>query len=168
MTQSTPEFGWGHININVSDLEASIGFYKKLGFSVFLPEIPYLGIAREAENYPMSAALLQAYNLNQGEIIRGCIMSLDKGYPKLDLIEYADPQAQQPAGGNNLGMARICLASKGVVADYETLSKQDVEFLSPPALAQNDMATVAVCKDPDGTLIELIELHMKNWRNRAP
>ena len=38
-------FGWGHININVSDLDASVGFYEKLGFEVFIPGIPYLNLS---------------------------------------------------------------------------------------------------------------------------
>jgi predicted lactoylglutathione lyase len=31
----TPKLSWGHININVSDLDTSIFFYEKLGFSLF-------------------------------------------------------------------------------------------------------------------------------------
>ena len=48
MSISAPKFTWGHININVSNLERSIEFYEKLGFEVFMPEIPYLGLNREA------------------------------------------------------------------------------------------------------------------------
>jgi catechol-2,3-dioxygenase len=29
---------WGHININVSDLDASIEFYEKLGFEFLSPQ----------------------------------------------------------------------------------------------------------------------------------
>tara|TARA_B100001105_G_scaffold178557_1_gene143962 strand:- start:40 stop:216 length:177 start_codon:yes stop_codon:yes gene_type:complete len=42
-----PKLGWVHININVSNLENAIAFYQKLGFSVIIPGIPYLGIEKE-------------------------------------------------------------------------------------------------------------------------
>ena len=37
-------FRWGHININVADLDLSISFYEELGFEIFMPGIPYLGL----------------------------------------------------------------------------------------------------------------------------
>ena len=48
MSDQSTKFGWGHININVRDLDQSIAFYEKLGFTVFLPGIPYLGLSRES------------------------------------------------------------------------------------------------------------------------
>ena len=42
------DLSWGHININVSNLDASIEFYEKIGFEVFLPVIPYLELAEIA------------------------------------------------------------------------------------------------------------------------
>jgi len=39
---------WGHININVSNLDASIEFYEKIDFEVFLLVIPYLELAEIA------------------------------------------------------------------------------------------------------------------------
>ena len=33
-------FSWGHININVQNLDQSIAFYRKLGFEVFIPGVP--------------------------------------------------------------------------------------------------------------------------------
>ena len=58
MKQQTPSLSWGHININVSNLDQSIAFYQKLGFSVLLPGIPYLGLTATPEltRMPASAA----------------------------------------------------------------------------------------------------------------
>ena len=33
---TTPDLSWGHININVSDLDTSIAFYEKPGFSLLM------------------------------------------------------------------------------------------------------------------------------------
>lgn len=45
---TTPNLSWGHVNINVSDLDASIAFYEKLGFSLLTPGVPYLGISKDS------------------------------------------------------------------------------------------------------------------------
>ena len=36
MSIQAPKFTWGHVNINVSNLERSIEFYETLGFEVFV------------------------------------------------------------------------------------------------------------------------------------
>ena len=59
MTEQVPKFGWGHINVNVSNLERSIAFYEKLGFQQFIPAIPYLGLTAQTEpvTLPQSSAM---------------------------------------------------------------------------------------------------------------
>ena len=49
MNDQALKLAWGHININVSNLERSIAFYQHLGFQVFIPAIPYLGLTTQAE-----------------------------------------------------------------------------------------------------------------------
>jgi catechol 2,3-dioxygenase-like lactoylglutathione lyase family enzyme len=49
MNNRTPDFSWGHININVTHLERSIEFYEKLGFELFIAAIPYLGLSADSE-----------------------------------------------------------------------------------------------------------------------
>jgi predicted lactoylglutathione lyase len=39
MTDQTASLSWGHININVSNLDTSIAFYEKLGFEIFITGI---------------------------------------------------------------------------------------------------------------------------------
>lgn len=46
MSDQATKLGWGHINVNVSNLNASIEFYEKLGFEAFIPAIPYLGLRK--------------------------------------------------------------------------------------------------------------------------
>jgi predicted enzyme related to lactoylglutathione lyase len=49
-------------------------------------------------------------------------------------------------------------------ADYKRLIDLGVDFISPPMTAKDGMAEIAVCIDPDGTLIELIQVHLDKWR----
>ncbi len=44
MTDHVLQFTWGHVNVNVSNLERSIAFYEKLGFESYRPGIPYLDL----------------------------------------------------------------------------------------------------------------------------
>jgi catechol 2,3-dioxygenase-like lactoylglutathione lyase family enzyme len=155
-------FGWGHININVKDLDASIRFYRKLGFDVFIAGIPYLGLNTEQPNaMPYNTA--EALGVPPGTVGRACIMQLDSGFPKIDLTELADVEQREPLQNKDRGLVRLCLVSQDLQADYEHLKSQGVEFLSPPETCHQRMADIATCKDPDGTLIELLQVHLDQW-----
>ena len=63
MSSSAPKLGWGHININVSDLDRSIDFYEKLGFEVFLTGIPYLSLDISARPQPLAGGMPTALGM---------------------------------------------------------------------------------------------------------
>ena len=155
-------FGWGHININVSDLDASVGFYEKLGFEVFIPGIPYLNLSNgQSGEVPDDAA--DALGIPHGTAGRACIMQLDRGFPKIDLTELTGVEQREPLKNTDRGLVRLCLASQDLAADYEHLKSQGVEFLAPPQSCHQRMAEIATCRDLDGTLIELIQIHLDRW-----
>ena len=155
-------FIWGHINVNVADLDLSITFYEKLGFELFRPSIPYLGLeAKEARAMP--EAIAQALAVPLSTKGRACIMQLGKGLPKLDLTEFSNSDTRPPLRNQDHGIVRLCLATKDLHAAYLQLTADGVEFLAPPTQCSERMAEVAVCKDPDGTLIELLQVHLDRW-----
>jgi len=51
MNTSKARLHWGHININVSNLEQAVGFYRKQGFEPFMPAIPYLALSTDPEHH---------------------------------------------------------------------------------------------------------------------
>lgn len=155
-------FGWGHININVRDLDVSIQFYRKLGFELFIPGIPYLDLNAERSG-AMPDDTVEALGLPHGTQGRACILQLDNGFPKIDLTELSDLEQREPLRNQDLGLVRLCLASQDLAADYEDLKSQGVEFMSPPATCHRRLADIAICKDPDGTLIELLQVHLERW-----
>ncbi len=159
---TTPNLSWGHININVSDLDASIAFYEKLGFSLLIPGVPYLGIGKDS-NSDIPNSQSKALGVPSGTTARACIMQLDDGFPKIDLTEFSNDSPQAPAANDDLGIARLCLATQNLAQDYELLMSVGVEFLSEPTEGVGGLADIAICRDPDGTLIELIELHLEKW-----
>lgn len=82
MSGEKPEFGWGHININVRDLDRSIAFYEKLGFEIFIPGIPYPALDTGSESKVLTDETTRALGIHQGTRGRACIMQLDDGFPK--------------------------------------------------------------------------------------
>ena len=151
---------WGHINVNVSNLDSSIEFYEKLGFEIYKPSIPYIGLTLDPTSNSMDKGSRTALGLPEETSGRACIMQLDNGYPKLDLTQLDDMPQSIPLSNADLGLVRICLASVNLEADYNNLKKLDVEFISPPQTAKDGRAEIAICVDPDGTLIELIQVHL--------
>ena len=154
---------WGHININVSDLDRSVAFYEKLGFTMAIPGIPYLGLSADEKAQTLNPSGAIALDVLAGTQGRACIMQLDDGFPKLDLTQWNAGEAKKPLCNNDKGIVRICLGTPDLKSTYESLVGDGVEFLSTPQQDQNRLADVAVCVDPDGTLIELIEIHFENW-----
>ena len=163
MKRQTPSLSWGHININVSDLDKSIAFYRKLRFTELLPGIPYLDLTATpgSNRVPASAAVaLGVPEQNEG---RACIMQLDDGFPKIDLTQWSTTEQQRPLHNADLGLVRLCLATQDLAGDYATLVEQGGPFLSTPQEMQGGKADIAVCIDPDGSLIELIQLYLDKW-----
>jgi catechol 2,3-dioxygenase-like lactoylglutathione lyase family enzyme len=155
-------FGWGHININVKDLDASVLFYQKLGFEPFISGIPYLNLTSEHHN-TFSADAAAALGVPPGTRGRACIMQLDSGFPKIDLTELAEVEQREPLQNTDRGLVRLCLISQDLMSDYDHLKGQRVEFLSPPKPCHQRMADVATCVDPDGSLIELLQVYLDKW-----
>ncbi len=158
----TQRFTWGHININVRNLDKSVMFYELLGFTRFLPSIPYLNLSVGGEaSIPESCS--KALGLEGDARGRACIMQLDDGFPKLDLTEFAASEQRDPLANGDLGVVRICLISQNLQEDYERLLARGVTFLTSPAPCHERLADVAVCRDPDGTLIELLQVYLDRW-----
>jgi catechol 2,3-dioxygenase-like lactoylglutathione lyase family enzyme len=144
--------GLVHVNVNCSDFERSKAFYEMLGFELFMEPLP--------TNTPEVAAAvgLEPYRL------RGGLMRLvDARSPfVIDLLEWQDPSDSSPpyARMNHLGIARIAMASSDLDGDMAKYKAAGVEFLSEPATVvwEGHADSRFVCfKDPDGTVLELVE-----------
>ena len=92
---------WGHININVANLESPWSSIK-LGFEVFMASIPYLNLSSDLEA-AMPAPTAHALGLSDDTKGRACIMQLHNGLPKLDLTELADAVQHAPLNNSDRG-----------------------------------------------------------------
>ena len=144
--------GLVHVNINCSDFDRSLRFYELLGFQkvVDVPpkNTPEVAAAVGMPPYTVKGALL--------------ILQNSKTPLMIDLLEWLEPTDNRPPYPNlyHLGIARIALSTNDLDSDIAFLKSEGVEFLSDPATVkiENQPETRFICfKDPDGTILELVE-----------
>jgi len=140
-----------HVNVNCSNLERSLRFYKMLGFKVAL-DIPEVGNSDTGRGLGLPDSVARAALLT---------LSDDPHATRLDLIEWKQPRdTEKPYPRlNHLGIARIALFTKGLRDEYRRLKGEGVNFISEPVVIRTGAgdALFACFYDPDGTILELIE-----------
>jgi len=142
-----------HFVLNVTNLERSLEFYQRLGFRVLRDNRDVIWPPTVAENFGMKVA--------QG---RGALLGLGESadHTRLDLIEWLEPRWAGPeqSGGSREVIPRIlALRTRNVRAAHAELAAAGVEFIGQPRDPDPRVGieSVVCCRDPDGTVVELIE-----------
>jgi catechol 2,3-dioxygenase-like lactoylglutathione lyase family enzyme len=140
-----------HFTLSVSSLERSIAFYTTIGFRVLRDNRDVVWPAFVATNFGLERA--------QG---RGALLALgdEALHTRLDLIEWLEPEARFP----DTPLARtapriVAIRAENVRAAYADLRDRGIEFIAPPygPDAAIGIEAVVCCRDPDRTIVELIE-----------
>lgn len=139
-----------HININVTDFDRSLLFYKLFGFQEIF--------GMEEAGSPNLSTGLRIPNA----VCRMALLKLgdDPRAARLDLIEWKHPRTQGTPYPHlyHTGIARLCLWTKNLDEDYERLKAAGVPFFSEPQpINLKGGECFVCCTDPDGTVLELIE-----------
>ncbi|HKQ81652.1 MAG TPA: VOC family protein [Steroidobacteraceae bacterium] len=141
---------FSHVAICVRDLDVSVEFYRKLGFSKFF---------EFTDDSPITGAVLGI----EMRKTRMAFMRLgdDPRQSFLDIVQFVDP----PTHGapyptlNNVGICRVAFSVDDIDQTYEMLQTIGVEFVTPLQRFTNpdgdDFAMVCF-KDPDGISLEII------------
>ena len=151
-----------HTVVNVHDLDESVAFYKLLGFEV-------LNDRRHVE-WPDFVASIFGMKKAKG---RGVLMVLpsDPNGPMIDLIEWVEPRARIAAVPNADGEVPriIAFRTKNVHAAYAALKAKGVTFTREMFGPDPGLGIVGscCCWDPNGNLIELIELNPGQRHSKA-
>jgi glyoxylase I family protein len=146
-----------HINVNCTDFDRSLEFYRLLGFDIVFD----VGTAEGGDYLRGLAMPLDSKN-------RAAILSLDPSEPKvarLDLIEWIRPEptgqaTHRPPSGDlaRTGIGRLSLFTRGIDEEYQRLRDAGVEFISEPVSMAGGGFRFCCCYDPDGAVIELVEM----------
>jgi len=135
-----------HTGIVVSDIDRSIDFYTKLlGFSI-------------KKDMVESGEYIDNFSDLKDAKVRTVKMSLDSG-DMVELLCYEShpeqPDMSRPI--TRIGCSHIALTVDDLDDTYQRLLESGVVFNSPPQLSPDGFAKVTFCKDPDGSLIEVVE-----------
>ena len=151
-----------HTVVNCRDLDESVAFYRRLGFEVLND--------RRNVVWPEFVAGIFGLKRAQG---RGVLMVLpeDRDGPMIDLIEWVEPEADfpDPALVQETVPRIIAFRTRNVHAAYAALSGQGVPFTQAPHTPTEALGIVgtACCYDPNGNIVELIELEPGVRHSRA-
>lgn len=138
----------GHLGICVSDLERSIRFYRDL--------LGFRPVSQVKVKGPESDRLLRLEGVDQRTVF------LERDGLRLALFAYQAPATKgdgAPRAMNELGLAAIMLRVDDLDATLEPFRAAGVRVLEETYTAHPGFRSklVFLC-DPDGTLIELVEM----------
>jgi catechol 2,3-dioxygenase-like lactoylglutathione lyase family enzyme len=139
-----------HVNVNCTNLDRSRQFYELVGFKV----VTELGLGGSDD-------MNRGLGLPNGSKARAVLMMLEPEKPRgtrIDLIEWVDPPTKGSPAPDlaHAGAVRIALWTIGIDEEYERLKSAGVEFLSD-VVGMGKGARFCCFKDPDGTILELID-----------
>ena len=144
-----------HLNLNVSDIDASLAFYRKLGFQV----LHVFGDGPQGSGDDVQEGM--AF---EGGRCKGAVITLGdhpRCWTKLELIQWVEPppEPRAAAGSTALGVSRVALRCKNIRALVDRLESDGIAMETP--VRETDIVGAkgfALFRDPDGVLLELIEL----------
>ena len=151
-----------HTVVNCRDLDASVAFYRLLGFEVLND--------RRNVVWPDFVASIFGMRRAKG---RGVLMVLpsDPDGPMIDLIDWVEPKARfpDPAHAAEEVPRIIAFRTRNVHQAHRELSAKGVRFTRDVFEPEEDLGLVGscCCYDPNGNLIELIELQAGVRHSRA-
>ena len=154
ISQQTQIIGMPYIGINVSDVEASVDFYRRFGYTK----------VRWINQQTLTAKESAAWGFDQPVTYRGADVALDRGdRHRLRLLQWIapfDPEPAYPPPINHKGINRLALTVPDVERAVAILKSQDVPFLSEvaPCCSGTDTDTGGIVHaiDPDGVFLELV------------
>jgi glyoxylase I family protein len=143
-----------HININCTNFERSLAFYKRLGFT----EVVDFGNGGDLVLANASGLKLPSPARGRARLLQ---LRDDPRACPIDLIEWLEPKSEgRPYEWlNHTGVVRVCLSSKKFWQDYEELKAYGVTFYATPGVLTYPRGqSLAVCfEDPDGTVLQLLQ-----------
>ena len=141
-----------HTIINAKNVDETVSFYETLGFAI-------VSDRRDAVWPDGSGASFALIPNPKG---RGVLMILpsDPEGPMLDIIEWLEPKATFPAPSPTTVPRVLAFRTENVRQAHKDLKAKGVKFTTeePTSIPQAGITGCIVAYDPNGTLIEMIEL----------
>jgi catechol 2,3-dioxygenase-like lactoylglutathione lyase family enzyme len=141
-----------HTIINAKRIDETVAFYEMLGFVI-------ISDRRDAD-WPKGGGV--SFGLVPNTKGRGVLMVLpdDPDGPMMDIIEWIEPKAQFAEPSPMTIPRVIAFRTQNVRQAHVELKAKGVVFTTdePTSIPQAGIVACAVARDPNGNLIEMIEL----------
>ena len=135
-----------HVGITVTNFGESIRWYNDMfGFKL---------INEESLTSQELEKLSKLYNVHNSSVKFGLLVIPKGGI--IEIFEFSNKLESPPLKWNMPGTTHLCLAVRNVPKWYDTLKSKGVKFLTTPQ--QTGSTHWVFLQDPDGNLIELIDL----------
>ena len=142
-----------HIAINSTDLDRSVAFYQRLGFTALQDRRVQNEAVKEA--FAVPSADLRFVHLRLGD---------DDQATLLDIVQWFDPDTAVNGNGpvpqHQRGITRFSVLTADTQRVYDELAADGVEFLTKPTVVMTPQGGWKVClvKDPDDVVVQVTEL----------
>jgi catechol 2,3-dioxygenase-like lactoylglutathione lyase family enzyme len=135
-----------HTGIVVSDMQREVAFYRDL-----------LGMQVWAD-FKDGSAYVQAVTEVPGAKVWMVKLKAADGV-SLELLQYlSHPQQPLPRRSCDVGPNHVALQVEDIDALYEKLKAAGIRFHAPPTLSGDGGAKVTYCRDPEGIILELVQI----------
>lgn len=141
--------GIDHVAISTGDIERLSAFYRgQLGFTEVFAQEWGVGNVVADRIIGLRDSVARVVMLRLGNVC-------------LELFQYQQPtpkqgDPQRPACDH--GITHLCLQVEDIHAEYDRLRANGMQFHCPPQDVHHGSARATYGRDPDGNIIELIEL----------
>jgi catechol 2,3-dioxygenase-like lactoylglutathione lyase family enzyme len=140
-----------HIGMTVRDLDRSLAFYRKA-----------FGLEPVIEGLGEGADIARSVGLPEARIRYAFV---DLGNTRIELLQYEKPVGRSAHEARNcdVGAFHVCFDVDDLMAKYEQLKAQGVEFITSPIKLGDDAGALAglqyvYFRDPDGLVLQLYEM----------
>jgi catechol 2,3-dioxygenase-like lactoylglutathione lyase family enzyme len=136
-----------HTGIVVSDMKRSLRFYRDL-----------LGMEVWAD-FKDDSLVVQAVTDVPGANVWMIKLKAADGV-SIELLQYlSNPQdVPEPAKACDVGCNHVALQVEQLDTLYENLTAEGIRFHAPPTVSSDGGAKVTYCRDPEGVIVELVEI----------
>jgi catechol 2,3-dioxygenase-like lactoylglutathione lyase family enzyme len=142
-----------HVAINSTDLDASIAFYRRLGFTLLSD--------RPVDNDLVMKAFLVPTGKFRFAHLR---LGDDTNATVLDIVEWYDPPTtpgpSEPVSQHRQGLTRFAVLTDDTQQVYDEMSADGYTFLTSPNSVLTPQGGWKVCliQDPDGVIEQVTQL----------
>ena len=139
-----------HAGIVVRDIDKSLHFYK---------DLLRLRVRKDLDE---SGDYLDKILKLKGVKVRTIKLAPERGEGLIELLFFGSRGGgSRKIKADSIGLTHVAFEVEDLDKEYLRLKKNGVRFNAPPQYSPDGYAKVTFCKDPDGVLIELVEILKK-------